>query len=312
MALRDQPYLPLYVQDFLTDEKLIECSAESTGVYIRLLCILHKSEEYGKLLLKQKDKHLLEDLLGQKDKHLLEDLLGQKDKHLLKQGVEQIHFFSLKLLKQMPYTIEVIEKSLTDLFNEGVIQIEDDILYQKRMVKDNIISLKRAKSGKKGGDKTKFAYGFATDFARAKVQANTENENEYNNKEIKDRGVGEDYTEDFLSFWKSYPKKSGSKKAAFDVWKKLGSDRPGMDEILSSIMVQKGWRKNADGEFRPEWKDPERWLKNRMWESDFKTEVKKAIGVPKEDFLKCLKCGTRTFRGDLNEAGVCIKCEGTE
>ena len=56
MARRDQPYLPLYVQDFLTDEKLIECSAESTGVYIRLLCIMHKSQEYGRILLKQKDK----------------------------------------------------------------------------------------------------------------------------------------------------------------------------------------------------------------------------------------------------------------
>ena len=43
MALRDQPYLPLYVQDFLTDEKLAECSAMATGVYIRLMCIMHKS-----------------------------------------------------------------------------------------------------------------------------------------------------------------------------------------------------------------------------------------------------------------------------
>jgi len=49
MALRDQPYLPLYVQDFLTDEKLMECSAETTGVYIRLLCILHKQKEYGQM-----------------------------------------------------------------------------------------------------------------------------------------------------------------------------------------------------------------------------------------------------------------------
>lgn len=32
MALRDQPYLPLYVQDFLTDEKLRECSYEAEFV----------------------------------------------------------------------------------------------------------------------------------------------------------------------------------------------------------------------------------------------------------------------------------------
>lgn len=47
MALRDQPYLPLYVNDFLSDEKLNNCSAESTGVYIRLMCLMHKSNEYG-------------------------------------------------------------------------------------------------------------------------------------------------------------------------------------------------------------------------------------------------------------------------
>jgi hypothetical protein len=56
MALRDQPYIPLYIQDFLTDEKLIECSAQATGVYVRLMCIMHKSEDYGKILLRQKDK----------------------------------------------------------------------------------------------------------------------------------------------------------------------------------------------------------------------------------------------------------------
>lgn len=129
------------------------------------------------------------------------------------------------------------------------------------------------------------------------------------NKGVKKKKTKED-TPEFLSFWNAYPKKSGSQKAAFDAWKKLGSDLPSIDIILSSIMIQKGWRKNANGEFRPEWKDPERWLKNKMWESDFEAEVKKAIGVPKDDFRKCKKCGARTFKGDLNEVGFCIKCEG--
>ena len=56
MALRNQPYLPLYVQDFMTDEKLSECSASSIGVYIYLMCLMHKSETYGTILLKQKHK----------------------------------------------------------------------------------------------------------------------------------------------------------------------------------------------------------------------------------------------------------------
>ena len=146
MALRDQPYLPLYVQDVLTDEKLIECSALSTGVYLRLMCIMHKPKEYGTVLLKQKDK----------------------------QGNKQEENFALKLTKQMPFPYEIILAALKELLTEDVIQIEGDRLKQKRMIADNKLSLIRAKAGKKGGDKTKFA----KDFAQAKAQANTEDEGE--------------------------------------------------------------------------------------------------------------------------------------
>jgi hypothetical protein len=143
-----------------------------------------------------------------------------------------------------------------------------------------------------------------------------ENENENINKDInsnnKENVIAEIYSEDFLVFWKAYPSRSGSKKDAFDVWKKFGKSRPDMETLLSAIKIQKDWRENPNGEFRPEWKHADGWLKKRMWESDFKTETKKAIGVPKSDFIFCSKCGERTFRGDLNEAGVCLKCEGTE
>lgn len=142
MALRDQPYMPLYVQDFLVDEKLCECSAESTGVYIRLMCIMHKSDEYGTILLKQKDK--------------------QSDKQVLN--------FADKLAKHMPYQVEVIKRSLSELLENGVIQVDGDRIIQKRMIKDNHVSLVRASAGKKGGDKTAFA--------KAKDQASSENENE--------------------------------------------------------------------------------------------------------------------------------------
>lgn len=145
MALRDQPYLPLYIQDFLTDEKLIECSAQSTGVYVRLMCIMHKSEDYGKILLKQKDK--------------------QKGK--------QTENFALKLAKQMPYSEQVVFDSIVELLNEDVLYIEGDYLCQKRMIHDNELSQTRAKAGKKGGD-----------FAQAKVKAKQEAKTEYENEVI--------------------------------------------------------------------------------------------------------------------------------
>ena len=171
MALREQPYLPLYVQDFLSDEKLAECSAESTGVYIRLMCILHKNEEYGCILLKQKDK--------------------QNESNILN--------FALKLAKQMPYDVSTIERSLTELIEEKVLIIEEDLLYQKRMRKDGILSDKRSKAGSKGAKK-KGANTFASDFAiannEAKVQANSENEVDINNNLENIEGVigGEEET----------------------------------------------------------------------------------------------------------------------
>jgi len=126
MALRDQPYFPLYVQDFLTDEKLNECSAESTGVYIKILCIMHKSNPYGTILLKQKDKQ-----------------------------DENICFnFANKLVKHLPYSVLVIERSLKELVDEDVLQLNGDGLTQKRMIKDYNISLKRSEAGKIGGIKT--------------------------------------------------------------------------------------------------------------------------------------------------------------
>lgn len=154
MALRNQPYLPLYVQDFLSDEKLNECSAESTGVYIRLMCLLHKSETYGSILLKQKDK----------------------------QNKNKITDFAVKLSRQMPYTVDVIKRSLEELLEENVIQLNGDSLSQRRMVKDGKLSDIRASARRgKGAEKQKseFSSDFDTNFVATKTTTNAENENEY-------------------------------------------------------------------------------------------------------------------------------------
>ena len=147
MALRDQPYLPLYIQDFMTDEKLIECSAESTGVYIRVMCLMHKSDQYGKILLKQK----------------------------YKQNTKQTENFAKQLARSMPYDLLVITRSLDELIEEGVLQMDGDTLIQKRMVKDNHISEIRKDAGSKGAEKKK---ELAEAKPKAKGEANTENENE--------------------------------------------------------------------------------------------------------------------------------------
>ena len=133
MALRDQPYLPLYVQDVLTDEKLIECSASAHGVYLRLLCILHKQDEYGVVCLKQK----------------------------YKQNESKFTNFASMLARQMPFGEQTIGDSLEELCREKVITVTEDSLFQKRMVKDGQLSLIRAEQGKKGGNGVSKQYGVA-------------------------------------------------------------------------------------------------------------------------------------------------------
>lgn len=191
MALRNQPYIPLYVQDFMTDEKLMECSASATGVYARIMCVMHKSKDYGTILLKQNDK----------------------------QTESKVDNFALKLAKFLPYPISVILSGLEELLNEEVLCIDGDILFQKRMVKDGKISDKRALAGSKGGQKT---IAKNQTFAQAKSEANSENEieSEYVN-EIKD--VNEVTPEDIPEIFNF--KKSliiyGFKKELVEEWLKV-------------------------------------------------------------------------------------------
>jgi len=149
MALRDQPYIPLYVKDWLTDEKLKECSASSLGVYLFILCAMHKSIEYGTILLRQKNQ----------------------------QTNDRVENFAIKLQKHMHFPLTVIYDALTELIEEDVLQLDEDNnkLSQKRMIRDNSLSLKRAYSGSKGG--------FATANKAAKDIANSVTANEIVNKD---------------------------------------------------------------------------------------------------------------------------------
>lgn len=153
MALRDQPYLPLYIQDYLTDEKLSMCSWQTQGVYIKILCILHKSDPYGTLLLKQNDKQVPDVCLN----------------------------FALKIMRLMPIERDVIFNALNELINEGCLKIDGDKLFQKRMIRDNDLSIKRSEAGREGGKKTQFAKASAKAKSEANPEYDNENEIDYEN-----------------------------------------------------------------------------------------------------------------------------------
>lgn len=158
MSLHNMPYLPMFAGDWLSNNNLKMCSAVAHGVMINTMLIMHKSEEYGVVLLKQK----------------------------FKQTSKQENNFALQLAKLLPLDLLEIEKGLFELIEENVLIIEGDKLICSRMVRDNEISITRSKAGSKGGKKTqekkrKESNKFASDFDKAKVQANTEDEIEYEN-----------------------------------------------------------------------------------------------------------------------------------
>lgn len=151
MALRDQPYIPLYIQDIMTDEKLNECSASTHGIYIKgIMCLMHKSENYGKILLKQK----------------------------YKQNESKCLCLAKQLSKHLPYSVDEIELAIEELINEKVCFFDGDYICQKRMIKDNDLSLKRSEAGKKGGTQTHLAKANKLSKTIATNIATTENENE--------------------------------------------------------------------------------------------------------------------------------------
>jgi len=86
--------------------------------------------------------------------------------------------FASMFAKLLPFSESDIETYLEELINEKVLEIDDFSLWCDRMESDATLSLTRSFVGKKGGDKTA---KLLKNFAQAKVQANTENEYEYEN-----------------------------------------------------------------------------------------------------------------------------------
>lgn len=191
-ALRKLPYIPLYVQDFTSDEKLTGCSASAVGVYIFLLCFLHKSETYGKLILRTKD--LLTDEETDEIKKQIESKTKSKTK-------SKIIAFAKRLQRNMPFELYEIATGLTELEEERVITVEGIELYQKRMVRDGEISEKRSSNGALGGrpakekSTQKSKKGSKSESKKgskseSELKTNTEIENEYeNNIEEESKGV---------------------------------------------------------------------------------------------------------------------------
>lgn len=111
------PSLQFYVGDWLSDPELRSCSVAARGLFIDLMCLMHRSKVYGKLLIN-----------GSR----------AEDKQVI--NLLRIHH-------------KTYYKSLKELLDYGVVkQDEDGVYYNARMMRDKALRDKAVEDGKLGGN----------------------------------------------------------------------------------------------------------------------------------------------------------------
>jgi len=86
------------------------------------------------------------------------------------------------------------------------------------------------------------------------------------------------YTQEFLKFWETYPKKVG-KAAALKAWRNKNGTRPPVDQLIEKIEQQKQstqWNRDG-GQYIP---NPATWLNQERWEDDLTAHKTKEFEVP--------------------------------
>ncbi len=111
------PAFQFYVNDWLSDPELRSCTVSTRGVFIDLMCLMHKSEVYGKLLING-----------------------------IKPEDKQVRL----LLRIHPKTYQ---RAVNELLSYGVLKTDPQGVYcNSRMIKDKALSDIARENGKKGGN----------------------------------------------------------------------------------------------------------------------------------------------------------------
>jgi hypothetical protein len=112
-----RPSFQFYPSDWLRDTALRSCSTGARGLWIDMICFMHEGKPYGHL--KVGDKVILPSNLAR--------MVGE--------------------------TLEVVEGWLSELSTAGVYELTDEnVIYSKRMIRDENLRQIRAAGGFKGGN----------------------------------------------------------------------------------------------------------------------------------------------------------------
>ena len=124
-------------------------------------------------------------------------------------------------------------------------------------------------------------------------------------KETKGKKKRKFNQKDFDLFYSRFPNKK-EKKAAESRWRVLlkSGELPEIGIILNAIKKQIAWRSTANGEFRPEWKNPATWLNKGCWDDEAPS-----IAEPERQSLK-MTCSAGPCQKPVKKKGdYCKDCQ---
>jgi hypothetical protein len=143
MANRD-PWIKFYPKDYLADLELATCSAAAQGVYMRLICLMHVSNEYGYVLISG----------------------AKPTPH--------------SLSKAMQMRSDTVAHSCAELVRKRVLKVDErGILYSQRMLSDRAAREQAREAGAKGGNPL-----LVNPTVKATVKRDTEQKENKNKKNI--------------------------------------------------------------------------------------------------------------------------------
>lgn len=130
MGRKRNPYLPLYTRDIMSSPRCRALSTAAAGVYLFLLCRLNEPPTPGAFRLSDWEQH------PNWRRSLTQQCLANADKY------GRLQYFARCLSKNdLPWDKKDVLLGLQELYRMGIIVIEDDMLVQPRMYKDNGFSL---------------------------------------------------------------------------------------------------------------------------------------------------------------------------
>lgn len=218
------------------------CSVSTRGVWIDLLCLMHKSKKYGYLV------HKVDGKLVNMSPKTIQKLTGMTAKRII---------------------IGIQELSKNDVLKRD----SDNLIYSKRMVKDHALRMMRKEVGMLGGNPNLVNQKEKQTGNQKPTPSSSSSFSSSTSPSTKDNIM-----QYFLTFWQVYPHKK-SKGKAEEAWEQCFINKNSkyyvglldngfMDKILTSINEQieeRRWK--IEGElFVAPWSNPATWLRSKRWD----------------------------------------------